>query len=161
MKMIVLFYVILLSYPNVREKCAMSGTINKKKMILYAEGDADFRSMFSNIIKDDGIYDIVAVEDGSQAIGWLADHVDDPPAMIVTGHTFLVRGTDLAIASKRAGIPVMIISSYAIEAKKILDEVHVKIPIISKPIDDVTAILTLIDKLTDTGRYAPIYKLAA
>ena len=129
-----------------------------KKVILLVEDDLFLRRDLSEAIQDDGAYEVVAVDNGSQAIEWLAKN--PKPAVMVSDFLMPVpiRGDELAKIASGAGITTIIVTGCHDEAILALKRLNMtRVPVVSKPFC-VFKLLDVID--TYTGRKEKLQEMA-
>lgn len=119
----------------------------KRKVVLVVENDQDLREVLIERITLDGVYEVVAVENGYEAYDWLSKN--PKPALVLTDFHMPCRGDILARSVDRLNIPVLMFTGNVDKAVVALIAMNLRIPVLAKSVC-LNTILSLIDKLTAT-----------
>jgi CheY-like chemotaxis protein len=106
--------------------------LDSKKKILWVEEDPKYRSDIAVFLEQKGRYEVIARENGFTALEYLRENprVD----LILSDHRMVARGSELARAAIKYGIPIIILTGNFEEAVAALRVYAMKIPVLKKPI---------------------------
>lgn len=129
------------------EAIIIMGIFMSKKLILLVEDDELIRSVMVDFIEIDGIYNVIAIENGIKAYEWLSRN--PPPDIVITDFHMIGRGDILAQSVVRMEIPVIMLTNAVPVAVEALKELKIKVPVVSK-MSGLNSIINLIDLYTST-----------
>lgn len=101
------------------------------KKILWVEDDPKFRAEMTTFLERSGRFEIIARENGFTALEYL---IGNPRVdLILSDHRMVARGSELARAAVKFGIPIIIVTGNFEEAVRALRVYAMKIPVLKKP----------------------------
>jgi len=105
--------------------------LNSVRKILWVDEDPKYRAEITVYLENTGRFEVTARENAFRAVEALRENprID----LILSDHRMVERGSELARAALRIGIPIVIVTGNFADAVRALRVYAMKIPVLKKP----------------------------